>query len=81
MFYKPPWLPPLGVLHALLLHFLYLVRSERLLIEQLFYNLSSRWFVGLRMDPRLSNHSTFSKNPHLFIHLTISHTFFDAVRR
>src|ERR1700750_2650229 len=35
---------------ALLLQFLYTIRSERMLMEQLEYNLLFRWFAGLNMD-------------------------------
>jgi transposase len=45
-----PSVPPEQLLRALLLQVLYSVRSERLLIEQLEYNLLFRWFVGLDMD-------------------------------
>jgi IS5 family transposase len=41
---------------------LYSIRSERLLCEQLDYNLLFRWFVGLSMDDRIWDHSTFTKN-------------------
>lgn len=41
-----PSIPPEQLLRALLLQLLYSVRSERLLIEQLDYNLLFRWFVG-----------------------------------
>ena len=52
---------PEKLLRALMLQVLYGVRSERMLIEQLGYNLLFRWFVGLSMqDPW--DHSTFSKN-------------------
>jgi Transposase domain (DUF772) len=47
-----PSIPPEKLLRALLLQRLYTVRSERLLMEQLKYNLLFRWFVGLRMDDR-----------------------------
>ena len=42
-----PSIPPEQLLRALLLQVLYTVRSERLLMEQLEYNLLFRWFVGL----------------------------------
>ena len=42
-----PSIPPEKLLRALLLQVLYTVRSERLLMEQLDYNLLFRWFVGL----------------------------------
>src|SRR3990170_4648062 len=45
-----PSIPPEQLLRALLLKVLYTVRSERMLCEQLQYNLLFRWFVGLGMD-------------------------------
>lgn len=57
-----PSIPPEYLLRALLIQILYTIRSERLLIEQLDYNLLFRWFVGLSMDDAVWNHSTFSKN-------------------
>jgi transposase len=42
-----PSIPPEKLLRALLLQGLYTVRSERLLMEQLQYNLLFRWFVGV----------------------------------
>jgi len=46
-----PSIAPEKLLRALLLQVLYTVRSERLLMEQLDYNLLFRWFVGLNMGP------------------------------
>src|SRR5205085_2080100 len=37
----------------------YSVRSERMLMEQLQYNLLFRWFVGLNMDDEVWNATTF----------------------
>ena len=45
-----PSIAPEKLLRALLLQVLYTVRSERLLMEQLDYNILFRWFVGLNMD-------------------------------
>ena len=45
-----PSIPPEQLLRALVLQVLYTVRSERLLMEELNYNLLFRWFVGLNMD-------------------------------
>lgn len=42
-----PSIPPEKLLRALLLQVLYALRSERLLMEQLDYNLLFRWFVGM----------------------------------
>jgi transposase len=57
-----PSIPPEQLLRALLIQILYTIRSERLLMEQLDYNLLFRWFVGLSMDDQVWNHSVFSKN-------------------
>jgi len=53
---------PERLVRALVLQVLYSIRSERLLCEQLDYNLLFRWFVGLSMDDRIWDHSTFTKN-------------------
>jgi transposase len=53
----PEWLQ-----RALLLPVFYSVRSERLLMEQLNYNLLFRWFVGLEIEDAVWNHAVFSKN-------------------
>jgi len=39
------------------------VRSERMLMQQLDYNLLFRWFVGLEIDEPVWHHAVFSKNP------------------
>src|SRR6478752_1326682 len=57
-----PSIPPEQLLRALLLQSLYSVRSERMLIEQLEYNLLFRWFVGLSMDAPVWHPTTFTKN-------------------
>jgi transposase len=57
-----PSIPPEQLLRASLLQILYSIRSERLLVEQLDYNLLFRWFVGLSIEEPVWNHSTFSKN-------------------
>src|SRR5205814_8221010 len=57
-----PSIAPEKLLRALLLQALYSVRSERMLMEQLDYNLLFRWFVGLSMDDAVWDASTFSKN-------------------
>lgn len=57
-----PSIPPERLLRASLLQVVYSVRSERLLMEQLDYNLLFRWFVGLNIDDPVWDHSTFSFN-------------------
>jgi transposase len=50
------------LLRALLLQVLNTVRSERMLMEQLEYNLLFRWFVGLSMDEAVWVPTVFTKN-------------------
>jgi transposase len=57
-----PSIPPERLLRALLLQIFYSVRSERLLMEQLDYNLLFRWLIGLEIDEPVWNHAVFSKN-------------------
>src|SRR5579883_1258981 len=57
-----PSIAPEYILRALLLQVFYSVRSERMLVEQIDYNLLFRWFVGLGMDDAVWNHAVFSKN-------------------
>ena len=58
-----PSVPPEKLLRALLLQVLYSVRSERLLMEQLQYNLLFRWFVGLGMDDPVWVPTAFTQEP------------------
>ena len=55
-------LPPEQLLLASLLQAFYGIRSERLLLEQLNYNLLFRWFVGLSPDNPIWHPTTFIKN-------------------
>jgi len=57
-----PSIRPSTLLRALLLQVLYSARSERLLMEQLDYNLLFRWFVGLAMDDPIWDATVFTKN-------------------
>src|SRR5438552_3814141 len=59
-----PSIAPERLLRALLLQVLYSVRSERLLMEQLDYNLLFRWFVGLKADDPIWDATVFTKNRH-----------------
>ena len=56
-------IPPEKLLRALLLQILYSIRSERMLCEQLDYNLLFRWFIGLSMDDPVWDHSAFFQEP------------------
>jgi transposase len=57
-----PSIAPERLLRALLLQAFYTIRSERLLMEQLDYNLLFRWFVGLSTDERVWDATVFCKN-------------------
>jgi transposase len=57
-----PSIPPEHLLRALLLQAFYTIRSERLLMEQLNYNLLFRWFVGLSVDDPVWVPTVFTKN-------------------
>jgi transposase len=74
-----PSIPPEKLLRALLLQGLYTVRSERLLIEQLQYNLLFRWFVGLSMDEPVWDSTTFTKNRDRLLDGDIAEAFFQEV--
>jgi transposase len=74
-----PSIAPERLLRALLLQVLYTVRSERLLMEQLDYNLLFRWFVGLSMDEAVWDHSTFTKNRDRFLSSDVAGSFFSRV--
>lgn len=75
-----PSIPPEQLLRALLLQSLYSVRSERMLIEQLEYNLLFRWFVGLAMDDAVWTATTFTKNRERLLSGDIAAAFFAAVQ-
>ena len=57
-----PSIPPEQLLRAQLLQLLYSVRSERLLMEEIDYNLLFRWFVGLNADDEVWDPTVFTKN-------------------
>lgn len=76
-----PSIPPEQILRALLLQVFYSIRSERMLVEQLEYNLLFRWFVGLSMDDKVWDHSVFSKNRDRLIQHDVATQFFDMIRR
>ena len=74
-----PSIAPEKLLRALLLQGLYSVRSERLLMEQLDYNLLFRWFVGLNMDDSVWDVTVFTKNRERLLDGDIAEAFFQAV--
>jgi transposase len=77
--YGRPSIPPEKLLRALLLQVLYTVRSERMLMEQLEYNLLFRWFVGLNMDEAVWVPTVFSKNRDRLLEGDVAEKFFQLV--
>src|ERR1700674_3876070 len=57
-----PSIAPEKLLRAQLIQMLYSVRSERLLMEEMDYNLLFRWFVGLNADDAVWDATVFTKN-------------------
>ena len=57
-----PSIAPEKLLWAQLLQMLYSIRSERLLMEEMDYNLLFRWFVGLNSDDDVWDATVFTKN-------------------
>jgi transposase len=74
-----PSIAPEKLLRALLLQILYTIRSERMLMEQLNYNLLFRWFVGLNMDDGVWDATVFSKNRDRMLKSDVARLFFQAV--
>jgi transposase len=74
-----PSIAPEKLLRTLLLQVLYTVRSERLLLEQLDYNLLFRWFVGLNMDDPVWDATVFSKNRERLLKGAVAQAFFEQV--
>jgi transposase len=74
-----PSIPPEQLLRALLLQYLYTIRSERLLMEEIDYSVLFRWFVGLGMDDAIWSPTTFSKNRDRLLRSDVAAAFFDAV--
>lgn len=74
-----PSIPPERLLRALLLQVLYSIRSERMLMEQLEYNLLFRWFVGLGVDDAVWVPTVFTKNRERLLEGDVAEAFFEAV--
>ena len=74
-----PSIAPEKLLRTLLLQVLYTVRSERLLLEQLDYNLLFRWFVGLNTDDPVWDATVFSKNRERLLRGAVAQAFFEQI--
>jgi transposase len=73
-------IPPEFLLRALLIQILYSVRSERQLVEQIDFNLLFRWFVGLCIDERVWDHSSFTRSRERLFAEGMARAFFERVR-
>jgi transposase len=74
-----PSVPPEVLLKSLLLQILFSIRSNRLLVEQLGYNILYRWFLGLSLEERIWDHSTFSQNQERLIGTNIAGQFLQRI--
>jgi transposase len=74
-----PSIPPEKLLRALLLQVLYTLRSERLLMEELDYNLLFRWFVGLNLDDPVWDATVYCKNRERLLKGEVAEAFFQEV--
>jgi len=74
-----PSIPPEQLLRAQLLQMLYSVRSERLLMEEMDYNILFRWFVGLNLDDAVWDATVFTKNRDRLLEAEIAKEFLARV--
>ena len=74
-----PSVPPEVLLKSLLLQILFSIRSNRLLVEQLGYNILYRWFLGLSLEEKIWDHSTFSQNQQRLIGTDIAGQFLQRI--
>ncbi len=74
-----PSIPPERLLRAMLLQAFYGIRSERQLMERMQFDLLFRWFVGLGVDDRAWDHSSFTKNRDRLLEGEIAAKFLRAV--
>src|SRR5271165_5274347 len=74
-----PSIPPEKLLRAQLLQMLYSIRSERLLMEEMDYNLLFRWFVGLNADDEVWDATVFTKNRDRLLEAEVAKEFLACV--
>ena len=74
-----PSIAPEMLLRATLLQAFFSVRSERLLMEQINYNLLFRWFVGLPMDGEVWHPTVFTHNRDRLLEADVAHEFLAAL--
>lgn len=74
-----PSIAPEKLLRAQLLQMLYSIRSERLLMEEMDYNLLFRWFVGLNADDQVWDATVFTKNRDRLLEADVAKEFLSRV--
>src|SRR5512146_1777755 len=74
-----PSIAPEKLLRALVVQMLYSIRSERLLMEEIDYNILLRWFVGLNLDEEVWDATTFTKNRERLLEADVAKQFLAAV--
>lgn len=72
-------IPPEKLLKAQLLMILYSIRSNRQLVEQIHYNFLFRWFLGMALDEKIWDHSSFSKNNERLIGSEVAAVFLSRI--
>ena len=73
-----PSIPPEQLIKATLLQALYTIRSERRLVEEIRYNFLYRWFLDIKPDAPVWDHSTFTKNRTRFAEHGLMRRFFEG---
>lgn len=76
-----PSIAPEKLMKGLLLQTLYSIKSVRLLMEQLGYNILFKWFVGLGIDEKVWDHSVFSQNQDRLITSDIAKAFLEKIQQ
>jgi len=59
-----PSIDPVVLIKMLLIGYLFGITSERKLCEEVSMHIGYRWFIGLDMNDKVPDHSSFSKNRH-----------------
>jgi transposase len=72
-------IPPEKLLKSQLLMILYSIRSNRQLVEQIHYNFLFRWFLGMSLDEKVWDHSSFTKNQERLIGSDVAAEFLSRV--
>src|SRR5262249_20043477 len=74
-----PSIPPEKLLRAQLIHMLFSVGSERLLMEEIDYRVLFRWFVGMNLDEPVWDVTVFTKNRDRLLDADVAREFLSEV--